>query len=247
MTNIIHNAALTCVLAMTFGATHAAPQSASASPRSLDSVQVRSWREDLSYMAREMERRHRNLHHTVSRAAFDSAVAALDRRIPSLARHQIIVEMARIASMVGDGHTNIAPTRDPKIGFRVLPIRLYFFKDGLLVRAAARPHASLVGSRVVRIGRATPEQAYGGVRELIGRDNDMGARFFAPFLLAMPEVLHALALSPTPDQVTLVLERGGQRDYHHLEALGTGADDAAGYRRELVARQRVGRHAGPGA
>ena len=29
-----------------------------------------------------------------------------------------------------DGHTNIAPTRDPKIGFRTLPVRLYFFKDG---------------------------------------------------------------------------------------------------------------------
>jgi hypothetical protein len=48
-------------------------------------------------------------------AQFETAIKCLQERIPSLARHQIIVELARIVAMVGDGHTNIAPTRDPKI------------------------------------------------------------------------------------------------------------------------------------
>src|SRR5262245_20462273 len=72
---------------------------------------ARAWREDLRTMAQEMERRHRNLFHTMTREQFEAAVAALDARIPALERHQIIVEMARIAAMVGDGHTNVAPTR----------------------------------------------------------------------------------------------------------------------------------------
>jgi hypothetical protein len=38
-------------------------------------------------------------------------------------------------------------------------------------------------------GAQTPEGAYARLRPLIGRDNEMGAHFFAPFLLAMPEVL----------------------------------------------------------
>ena len=91
-------------------------------------------------MAREMARRHRNLYHTVSRERFDSAVAALDRRIPRLERHQVIVELARIVALVGDGHTNIAPTRDSAIGFRTLPVKLYLFSDGLFIRAADRQH-----------------------------------------------------------------------------------------------------------
>jgi len=62
--------------------------------------------------------------------------------------------------MVGDGHTNIAPTRDPKIGFRAYPVRLFLFQDGLYVRAAARAHADLVGARVIRIGNASSEEAY---------------------------------------------------------------------------------------
>ena len=186
----------------------------------LDSADVASWREDLQYMAREMEQRHRNLYHTVSRASFDSAVTALHRRIPALGRHEIIVELARIVALVQDGHTNVAPTRDPQIGFTALPVKLYFFKDGLFVRAAHRSHAKLAGSRVVRIGSMTPAQAYARVRELVGRDNEMDARFFAPFLLTMPEILHALRITRDRHEATFVLEDGNKRQTVTLRSIG---------------------------
>ncbi|HEY8196161.1 MAG TPA: tetratricopeptide repeat protein [Gemmatimonadales bacterium] len=210
MTNAIRDALLACLLAFVFGPTHAGAQTR-AGAATLDRAEVVAWREDLRHMAAEMAKRHKNLYHTVSRARFDSAVTSLDRRIPSLARHQVIVELARIVGLVGDGHTNVAPTRDPKIGFRTLPVRLYLFKDGLFVRAARRAQASLAGARVVQIGRASPEQAYAKVRELVGRDNEMDARFFAPFLLAMPEVLHALGIIDDMERVPMVIERGGHR------------------------------------
>jgi hypothetical protein len=137
MNPTIRDAAIVCAFAFTFGATRVAAQRTSG-PEPMDRAQVAAWRDDLTYMAREMARRHKNLYHTVSRARFDSAITALSRRVPWLERHQIIVEMARIVALVGDGHTNIAPTRDPKIGFHTLPIQLYFFKDALFVRAAER-------------------------------------------------------------------------------------------------------------
>jgi tetratricopeptide (TPR) repeat protein len=169
------------------------------------------WHQDLRFMAEEMPKRHKNLFHTMTRAQFDAAVRSLDARIPSLARHQVIVEMARIVAMVGDGHTNIAPTRDPKIGFRTLPIALHLFQDGLYVRAAARTHADLVGSRVLRIGNAPADQAYRSARELIGRDNEMDVKFFAPLLLVMPEVLHALGLIENVESARFVVESHGKQ------------------------------------
>jgi broad specificity phosphatase PhoE len=103
------------------------------------------WRADLRFMAEEMPRTHKNLFHTITREQFDAAVKQLHERIPQLARHQIIVELMRIVAMVGDGHTNIAPTRDAKIGFRTLPVKMYLFKGGVFVRAATREHAEMVG------------------------------------------------------------------------------------------------------
>jgi tetratricopeptide (TPR) repeat protein len=216
---VLSNAAVACAFAFALGPTWTSSQEP-VPAQVLSRAQVAAWRQDLDYMAREMARRHRNLYHTVTRERFDSAVAALNRRIPSLERHQIIVELTRIVALVEDGHTNISPARDSVIGFRALPIKLYYFKDGLFVRAADREHAELAGARVVRIGSATPEEAYRRVRDLIGRDNEMDARYFAPFYLAMPEVLHAVGLSSEPDSSTFVLEQKGRRSTVKLGALG---------------------------
>ncbi len=188
------------------------PQEKTRADARVGSAEAAHWREDLRWMADEMPKRHKNLFHTITRGQFERAVSKLDERIPSLARHQIIVEMARIAAMIGDGHTNIAPTRDPKIGFRAYPVKFYLFQDGLYVRAAAREHADLLGARVLKIGDSPVDKAYDSVREIIGRDNEMDVKFFAPFLLAMPEVLHALGLVEDMERADFTIEsRGRQR------------------------------------
>ena len=183
-------------------------------------AEAEKWREDLRYMAEEMPKYHKNLFHTMTPQQFESAIKRLDERIPSLSRHQIIVEMARIVAMVGDGHTNIAPTRDPKIGFRALPIKLYLFKDGLFVRSAERNHANLVGARVLKVGNASVEEAISRAREIIGRDNEMDVKFFAPLLLSMQEILHALKLTDQPDSTAFVIEKRGERQTVTLKAGG---------------------------
>jgi hypothetical protein len=186
----------------------------------VDRAEAEKWRADLRFMAEEMPKRHKNLFHQMSPEQFLAVVKNLDERIPALARHQIIVEMARIVARVGDGHTNIAPTRDPKIGFRTLPLKLYFFKDGLFIRAARREQAELLGWRVVKIRDVSAQEAYHAVREIIGRDNEMDVKFFAPFLLTMPEVLHALGLVPEMEKVRLVLENKGQQRTVELSPSG---------------------------
>jgi len=186
----------------------------------VDNTEAEKWRQDLRYMAEEMPKYHKNLFHAVTRDQFAVAVGRLNEKIPSLARHQIIVELARIVAMVSDGHTNIAPTRDPKIGFRIFPVKFYFFADGLYVRAATREHADIVGTRVRRIGNVSTEQAYRSVRDIIGRDNEMDAKFFAPFLLAMPEVLHALGIINDMEACTFEVDKEGQTKAVTLHPFG---------------------------
>lgn len=178
------------------------------------------WRADLKALMAGIGKLHANMYHATSRATFDSAVKDLDQRIPSLQRHEIIAGMMRIVAMVGDGHTNIYPSRDQVIGFHQLPIALYFFKDGMFVRAADSAHASLVGSRVVGIGDATIDDAYARATPYIGRDNEMGAKFWAPYLLTMPEMLSAMSLSLSKDSARFELEKDGKRRTVWLSSAG---------------------------
>ncbi|MEW6734041.1 MAG: tetratricopeptide repeat protein [Acidobacteriota bacterium] len=186
----------------------------------LSDAEVEKWRQDLRYLAVEMPKYHKNLFHTLSREQFYEAVKKLDDRIPHLARHQIIVEMASIVAMVGDGHTNISPTRDPKIGFHTYPIKLYFFKDGLYIRAANREHNDIIGGRLLKIGKSSVEQAYTAVAKIVSHDNEMGIKFLAPFLLVMPEVLHTLGIIDNMENAQFLIEKQGRQLVITLQPAG---------------------------
>jgi len=167
-----------------------------------------AWRGDLRFMAAELERTHKNLYHAASREELTAKVAALDAKIPSLQRHEVIVELAQIVAAVADGHTNIYPTRDPKIGFHTLPVAFTFFGGELYVRAAHESQRPLLGARVLRIGDRSITDAYASVKTMIGCDNDQGARYWAQYLLAMPEVLHALGITRALEDVPMTVVTG---------------------------------------
>ncbi len=153
------------------------------------------WRADLRYLAAEMPRVHPNLFRRLSRAAFDSAVAALDQRIPSLDCPGVLVGIARIVARIGDGHTFFDLVSGYSgVRFQIYPLVLYAFKDGLYVQAADPVHAELVGGRVTRIGSRPADSVFAAAAELIDAENPMWTRRWAPGLLVSPEVLHALGV-----------------------------------------------------
>jgi len=173
-------------------------------------LSAEQWRADLSFMSQEMQRRHKNLYHTVSAEKFRAAVADLDGRIPTLQRNEIIVGMMRIAAMVGDGHTRVDPRKDPRFGFPSLPLRLFWFEDGMFVRAAAPQYASLVGVRIESVNGVPIQEAIARVSEIISGDNDMATRLVAPVYLGMPDILQALKLSPTSKAATFTVRKDGR-------------------------------------
>lgn len=178
-------------------------------PIDTDAAELRHRNEDLDVLAREMPAAHANLFHTLGRQQFDDAIADIRRRLPRLARHQVIVEGMRLAAAIGDGHTSVSPWRDP-VGFHTLPVSLYRFADGYYVRAATREQATLLGTRVTHVGGVPIDSAEKLIAPLIGRDNDMGVLMYAPILMVMPEVLHAVGLSGDPQRAELTVEVAGR-------------------------------------
>src|SRR5712672_1967423 len=168
-------------------------------------TEARAWQEDLRFMTKEMENTHKNLYHSISAKDFATMVQKLNAEIPSLTRAEVIVKMAQIVAAVGDGHTNIYPTRDPKIDFHTLPVEFTFFGDELYIRATQPEQRSLLGAKVLRIGSLSEEDAYAAAKTMIGHENEGGARYWAEYLLAMPEVLEALHVTSSVDDVPLIL------------------------------------------
>jgi len=213
----VRRSALGPSLALALAAAVGSPGSAPAQSLTAD-----QWREDLHTLATELPERHRDAFHAVSRAAFDSAVGELDRAIPTLSDAGVIVGMARIVAMLGDGHTRLTLPLDSTVAFEMgesptplpgdsslvfhhLPVRFYRFEDGLAVREATAGHRDLLGARVLQIGRLSADSAWALAAPTVSADNDSQRRLLVPTRLGVAEVLRALGATGDTGAVRLTV------------------------------------------
>ena len=186
-----------------------------------------AWQSDLRLLAREMPARHPGAFASITRAQWDSAVGSLAARMPRLSQNERIVEFFRLVALVGDAHTAVQPT--PPLRMRYYPLELYRFEDGLFVRRADSAHRTMVGARITKIGRLSPEQALAAVSGIISHENEWWVRSLGPFWLMVPEVLDGLHIVEDPERLPLVLEHGGHTETVIVSPagfLGHGNDEA---------------------
>jgi tetratricopeptide (TPR) repeat protein len=157
-----------------------------------------------------MPRQHKDFFHSMSREAFEDGVRRLNDRIPQLDDDEIVVEMARLVNAVGDGHSGMRLYFDPAIALHGYPLRLGIYPEGVFVEAAVESLAAVVGARLTGIGPLETEEAVAAVAPLIARDNDQDLETFAPALLVMAEVLHAVGMAPTNDDAEFHFQKDGR-------------------------------------
>lgn len=178
-----------------------------------------AWRDDLRALIGAIRHLHPEPDWRVPAARLDSAVADLDAAIPDLPAHRIVVEFARIAAMIGDGHTSLPLYFAPGVDFHVLPYRLGIYEEGLFVEAADRSIEGIVGGRVLAIGGVPVDEAMHRVIPLVSRDNDNWIAAVAPHLLNRMEVLHALGLARDLGSVELTVVVDGRTVRRAVEPL----------------------------
>ncbi|MBX7172434.1 MAG: tetratricopeptide repeat protein [Pyrinomonadaceae bacterium] len=182
--------------------------------------ETEKWREDLQFLASELPKRHKNAFHTMTREQFEKAIKDLDAKIPNLTRNQIMLEFARIVSMVQDGHTGLWLPFAPEANFHALPVKFYLFKEGLFIQSAAPKNANIVGGKVLKIGNVTAEKAIETVGEYVPRDNIYGIKNTAPTYLIAPEILQAIGFIKDPEKVDLLIEKEGKQFTVQLKPAG---------------------------
>jgi hypothetical protein len=161
-----------------------------------------AWAEDLEFLAREIPRRHKNAFHRVSARAFRAAVEVLRKRLPSLDSGQVVVEMSRIASLVGDGHTRV----NWHWVYPRVPLSLFWFGEELRVTGSTSPHQKVVGARVVKIGDVSATEAHRRALRYIPRGENRWFELAASAdSLTYPVFLHALGLSTNAGRAAYTL------------------------------------------
>lgn len=132
------------------------------------------WRQDIETYVSKLKTMHKNPFHAVPEPIFQNEVDALAARLGELSDQQIALEMSRLAAMIGDGHTWIAP--DDSWAPERVPVTLFEFEDGVFVRRAMPKDNELVGREVIAIGGRPVDELLTLAGPFTSRDNEYSLR-----------------------------------------------------------------------
>lgn len=195
---------------------------------------VDGWNRDLDYLLDEAQRLHAAPDRPARDPRFGAAVESLRARVDELDDDQMVLQLSRLVTTLGDGHTGIyGPGPDSPLRLRSgsLPLRLYLFSDGLFVVDAVGDARRWIGSEVLRFGEVPAQRAIRALGPYVHHDNAstvrwLGVRYRLPSL----SYLRAIAATKDPNTVELTLRtHDGTRTTETFE----GGDHAHQFRRKL--------------
>jgi hypothetical protein len=188
--------------------------------QAIPSLTPEQWIQDLHHFADEIRTKHRDPYHLISKARFDSEVAALETRIPSMKDYEVVVGLQQLAALIGDGHTFVDTTKL----YHQLPIEAFWFGNDLRVVRAAPEYQKAIGTRIVMIGSTSISDVQQKLQRLISQgESEWFVMDRSAGLIIQIEPLAALHIIPYSDSAEFTFETdSGSRFTLQLRADETG-------------------------
>ena len=173
------------------------------------SLTEEQWKEDISFFASSIREHHPNPFKHISENSFQSKIDSLEKNIPHMKDHEVIIKMAGISAKLNDGHTQLQFfnffTSQYPLGFIVC-------QDGIFVNKAPVTSKEILGKRLIKIGEVSAERVFEKVSSITPHDNQQTLKNWVPSILTFPEILEALDITPEIDQARFVFTDHGDRE-----------------------------------
>ncbi|HEU0131750.1 MAG TPA: hypothetical protein VFQ85_12250 [Mycobacteriales bacterium] len=225
-------AALVAALALLAGCTHF---------RNAAADRVADWHADLAALLPALASVHPDLLRGGVPLPLGRDLRALDAEVATADDDHLMVGLMHAMTEVSftgrDAHTGLYPWSPGNRPVRSLPLRWWFFPDGLYIEAQLGGD-DLVGARVEAIAGHPLAEVVAKVDPLVPHDNESGRLAIRPRYLLVPEVLHGLdvidRVGPVP--LTVVDARGRRTVTVEPVPMARYAEWAGPYALDLVPR-----------
>jgi len=138
---------------------------------------------------------------------------------------EFYMEVRRIVGLADNGHSNVsdAPIHER---FGLLPLRTYWFSEGLYVVRAREAQRALLGARIVAVEGRPIDELETRLLAYFGGTVEYFRHRTAALLLLSPALMHVAGLAERPDRLSLKLMsregkvvEGGRRGRSRLQRL----------------------------
>lgn len=158
------------------------------------------WNQDLDTLLQRFAVLDRSLS-PAERVHFAEAVEAIRSSLDQLSDAQVIMQIASAIAIADEPHTRLLLLRNAT-ELRRLPIRIWWFQDGLYIIRTTAEYRGLLGCRLDQFDGLPARQA----RDLVGRafaGNPSWRDYLTTYTLTSPEALHGLGVTRQLDQVEI--------------------------------------------
>lgn len=167
----------------------------------MESLWEKKWIEDIDYLSEELKKRHVNLFAYTEEESFDRKVDDLKKIINQLDYEEMKVEISRVVASIKDAHTAlIFPAK------RFIPLKFYYFDEGIYIIDSTKEYENLLFKRVTAIEDMDIEQVLKELASIVSFENEYFFKAQSMKYLQIAEVLYGLLIVDSMDKIKITLE-----------------------------------------
>lgn len=149
------------------------------------SSEVDKWIEDIKFMNKELEEKHYDLYHSITKEEYAKETQKFIDKLPDLSDIGRRIEVKKLISKIGDGHTSACEN----IEMKYFPIRFYTLKEGYYVANTIEQYKDIIGYKLVKIGNTDVNKIINDFKGMISSDNKIHLNSGASNYLNVAEIL----------------------------------------------------------
>lgn len=164
------------------------------------------WVEDIEYIRNELPQKHPDLFFKITEEEFNREINELISDAPNLTENQVLVDLMKIFTNIGDSHTTILNSVNRDY-FSKSPVKFEVFDDGVYITDIIESGKNYLQQKVVAINDTPIDTVLKLFNTIVAHENEYHVKAFTSYLLRMYQILNGLGIS-TPTKYNIHLENG---------------------------------------
>ena len=151
-------------------------------------ISQEDWLEDIDQLKQILLSKHRDINILYPSDELNADIELLKSNVGQLKEEEIIYGLMKIVSKMDVSHTQIMPFQRG-IMDRMLPLKTFYFSDGLFITDAPKPLQHFVGTKIIELNDISIENVLEKLSEIIPAETRQHEKILFPYYLILSKIL----------------------------------------------------------
>ena len=200
--------------------------------QSKQALSVNQWQEDVEFMQVAVEKTVPGFKESNRYKNFVLKITELLSNLPNYTEDRTILALQETLNTIGDEGCRIYPFQE-QLKYKILPIKSYWFNDGVYIIDAIAEYKHLVGKKIIGVNNTSIDSLFAELQNTLNADNLYYQKLLFPTYMQIPAWLNGKGLGIGNDEVFLTFENN--------QTIKVSAGDVADYvklNRNLAGEQK---------